>query len=42
LKEGLIKTIGWYLDNPGWVDKIRKHQEYQSWVKDNYQDRGNS
>jgi len=41
LKEGLNKTIGWYLDHPDWVEKIRKHQEYQSWVKDNYQDRGN-
>jgi len=42
LKEGLNKTIDWYLDNPEWVDKIRKHHEYQSWVNDNYQERGNS
>lgn len=39
LHEGLIKTIDWYLDNSDWVEKIKKHQEYQRWVKDNYQDR---
>jgi len=40
LNEGLNKTIGWYLENPEWVEKVRKHQEYQSWMEDNYHDRG--
>ena len=42
LKDGLRKTVSWYLENPDWIIKIRKHQEYQNWVKDNYQNRGNS
>lgn len=42
LKEGLRKTVDWYLEHEEWVGKIRKQQEYQSWVENNYQDRENS
>jgi dTDP-glucose 4,6-dehydratase len=36
LKEGLQKTVNWYLDNGQWVDSIRKQKEYQSWLDKNY------
>ncbi|MCJ7733166.1 MAG: dTDP-glucose 4,6-dehydratase, partial [Anaerolineales bacterium] len=42
LKEGLRKTVDWYLEHEEWVGKIRKQQEYQSWVENNYQERENS
>ena len=32
---GLKKTIQWYLDNPGWVERI-KSGEYLSWMKKKY------
>ena len=39
LKEGLELTVAWYRENTDWVKKIRDHQEYQSWMKNNYHDR---
>ncbi len=36
LQSGLLKTVRWYLDNPAWVDAIRKQQEYQQWMEANY------
>jgi len=34
-EEGLEKTIKWYLNNMGWVERI-KSGEYQNWIKKNY------
>ncbi len=42
LKRGLEKTITWYIEHPEWVKKIQKENEYQSWVKNNYQERDRS
>lgn len=35
---GLRKTVQWYLDNPGWVARV-KSGEYQQWVNRHYQAR---
>ncbi len=32
---GLEKTIRWYLDNRGWIDRV-KSGEYQSWIDKQY------
>jgi len=32
---GIKKTIQWYLDNKGWVDRV-KSGEYRSWIKKQY------
>jgi dTDP-glucose 4,6-dehydratase len=29
------KTIQWYLDNTGWVDRVRSG-EYQNWMRVQY------
>ena len=39
LKKGLRATISWYLDHQDWVKTIRDKQDYQGWVRDNYQKR---
>jgi dTDP-glucose 4,6-dehydratase len=39
LKEGLLKTVRWYLDHGDWVESIRKQIEYQSWLDKNYTER---
>jgi dTDP-glucose 4,6-dehydratase len=39
LKEGLLKTARWYLDNDDWIQAIRKQKEYQSWLDKNYTER---
>jgi len=39
LTEGLRDTIEWYLSHPEWVTAIRKQQDYQSWVAQNYEKR---
>ena len=39
LKDGLLETIEWYLDQAEWIGAIRKQQEYQSWLDKNYTDR---
>lgn len=40
LKEGLRRTILWYLENESWLDEIRQSPNYNSWVKTNYKQRG--
>jgi dTDP-glucose 4,6-dehydratase len=40
LHSGLEKTIRWYLKHPEWIEAIRKRQDYQSWVDQNYSQRG--
>jgi dTDP-glucose 4,6-dehydratase len=39
LTEGLRDTVEWYLSHPNWVAAIRKQQEYQSWLAQNYEKR---
>jgi dTDP-glucose 4,6-dehydratase len=39
LKEGLLKTVRWYLEHGEWIQAIRKQEEYQSWLDKNYADR---
>lgn len=39
LQNGLRKTVKWYLENQGWIDKIGKQGDYQNWIRDNYQKR---
>ncbi len=34
-ESGLRKTIHWYIDHRGWVDRVRSG-EYQAWVKQHY------
>jgi dTDP-glucose 4,6-dehydratase len=40
LEDGLLETLEWYLSHPDWVDKILQRGDYQSWIKKNYQLRG--
>jgi dTDP-glucose 4,6-dehydratase len=42
LESGLRQTVQWYLDHPDWIDKIRKKQDYQRWMDQNYAKRGES
>jgi dTDP-glucose 4,6-dehydratase len=42
LTEGLRDTVEWYLSHPEWVAAIRKQQEYQSWLAENYEKRENA
>ncbi len=39
LKEGLLKTVCWYLEHGDWIQAIRKQKEYQSWLDKNYTER---
>ncbi|MFV9645252.1 MAG: GDP-mannose 4,6-dehydratase, partial [Desulfobacterales bacterium] len=34
-ESGIRKTIKWYIDNKGWVDRV-KSGEYMSWIKQQY------
>ena len=36
-ESGLSKTIQWYLDNPGWVERV-KSGDYLKWVEQHYQE----
>jgi dTDP-glucose 4,6-dehydratase len=36
LKEGLLKTVHWYLEHDNWIQAICKQKEYQSWLDKNY------
>jgi dTDP-glucose 4,6-dehydratase len=39
LREGLLKTVHWYLEHGNWIQAIRKQKEYQSWLDKNYTER---
>ncbi|RLD03068.1 MAG: dTDP-glucose 4,6-dehydratase [Chloroflexi bacterium] len=39
LKDGLLKTVQWYLAQKNWIEAIRKEKNYQSWVEKNYTNR---
>lgn len=41
LESGLLKTVEWYLSHPDWVEAIRQQSDIQSWMKRNYEARGN-
>ncbi len=38
-KEGLRLTAEWYLDHLDWVENIRKQQNYERWLEQNYDGR---
>ncbi len=40
LKNGLRKTVEWYLENPGWIAAIRQQKQFSEWVNKNYSGRG--
>jgi len=35
-RSGLGKTVRWYLDHPGWIERIRTG-EYQTWIREQYE-----
>lgn len=35
---GIRKTVGWYLDNPGWVERVMSGA-YRDWLQKNYSNR---
>ena len=37
-ESGLLKTIQWYLANPGWIEQVQSGA-YQSWIQKNYENR---
>lgn len=37
-EEGLMETVRWYLENSGWIERVRSG-EYQTWVEKNYAQR---
>jgi dTDP-glucose 4,6-dehydratase len=36
--EGLRRTVRWYLDNPGWIARVRSGA-YRQWMEQNYEQR---
>ena len=36
LTEGLLETVHWYLDNPGWIQAIQRQPDYETWLEKNY------
>jgi len=40
LRNGLRKTVEWYLANPDWISAIRGQKQYDEWVNQNYSRRG--
>ena len=39
LTQGLRDTVDWYLSHPNWVTAIRRQQDYQNWLAQNYEKR---
>ena len=39
LKNGLEKTVKWYLQNLDWVKSIADREDYQNWLNNNYSSR---
>ena len=39
LQDGLRKTVQWYLSHMEWTATVRKQQEYQHWLAENYDKR---
>lgn len=40
LQSGLARTVRWYLDHPEWVSAIRGREDFQTWMNNNYTQRG--
>lgn len=40
LEDGLRKTVAWYLEHTDWVTAIRSGDDYQLWIEENYDRRG--
>jgi dTDP-glucose 4,6-dehydratase len=40
LREGLLKTVHWYLEHDDWIQAISRQKDYQSWLEKNYTERG--
>jgi dTDP-glucose 4,6-dehydratase len=40
LSEGLLITALWYIEHQDWVDSIREKGDYQTWITQNYDERG--
>uniref|UniRef100_A0A7C4PK03 dTDP-glucose 4,6-dehydratase n=1 Tax=Anaerolinea thermolimosa TaxID=229919 RepID=A0A7C4PK03_9CHLR len=40
LATGLLETVRWYLDHPGWIEAVRKGSDLQKWLERNYSQRG--
>jgi dTDP-glucose 4,6-dehydratase len=40
LDSGLLKTVEWYLNHGDWVHAIQEQSDYQQWMDQNYQKRG--
>ena len=40
LKEGLLKTVDWYLENMTWVEEISHDPGFGAWIEKNYSLRG--
>lgn len=38
-EEGLRRTVDWYIDNPGWIERVRSGA-YRQWIEANYGSRG--
>jgi dTDP-glucose 4,6-dehydratase len=38
-EEGLQRTVDWYIDNPGWIERVRSGA-YRQWIETNYGSRG--
>ena len=39
LEAGLLKTVEWYLNQPEWIEAIKKQTNYQGWIERNYEKR---
>lgn len=42
LAAGLRKTVEWYLENQDWIEIIQQQSNYQQWLANNYQQRGDA
>ena len=40
LESGLVKTVRWYLGNPGWIAAVRQRPGFEAWLTTNYTTRG--
>ncbi len=39
ITEGLLETVHWYLDHPGWIKAIQQQPDYETWLDKNYSHR---
>jgi dTDP-glucose 4,6-dehydratase len=40
LRDGLLKTVKWYLDNSDWIKNVHSQESFQNWIDNNYAQRG--